>query len=152
MFGYLPDGALRPVGGFGPVVVNTANPMVGFDGLEGANLGQEFGQLGLARLGEKEVVERLEAAALVGSSDLGAASDQLGEQFTLGPIPGRDLFSRGPVEEPEVLFDLAKVREQFPRGCGQLLVAVTDSGRVQHLNNPGLDGGDLGVEFVSAAP
>ena len=125
--------------------------MVCFDCVDRRHFGEQFGELGLARLGEKEVVERLEAPALVRAGDLGAASDQLGEQFALRSIPGRNLLARGTVEEPEVLFDLAEVREQFPRGRGELLVAVADPGRVQHGDDAGFDGGDLGVEFVAPA-
>jgi len=70
----------------------------------------------LARVGEQEVIERLEAATLVGAGNLGAATDQLGKQFALGPVPSGDLLPRGPIQEPEVLFDFAKVREKLPRG------------------------------------
>ena len=68
----------------------------GFPGAQSASIvversdaAQQLGQLVLTRLGEQEVVERLEAAPLVGLRDLGAAADQLGQQFALGSVPGR---------------------------------------------------------------
>ena len=118
--------------------------------VEGGDLGEQVVELGLARLGEQEVVERLEAAALIRARDLRAAADQIGEQLALGSVPGGDLLPGGAVQSAEVLLDLPEVREQFPRRPRQLLVAVADRGRVEHRHGAGLDGGDLGVDLIPA--
>ena len=115
------------------------------------HLVEQVGELGLALFGEQEIVERSEAAALVGAGDLRAAADQIGEQFALGTVPGGDLLARGPVQQPEVVLDLAEVRKQLTRGRRQLLVAVTNPGGVQHRHVAGLHGGDLGVD-LGASP
>ena len=74
LLGDLPHGALGALGRLRPVVVDRAESPVRVDRVEALHPAEQLGELVLARLGEQEVVERLEAAALVGGGDVGAAA------------------------------------------------------------------------------
>ena len=54
---------------------------------------EQVAQLGLTVVREEEVVERLEAAALIGLGDAVAAPDGVVEEGALGACPARDLLA-----------------------------------------------------------
>ena len=67
-------------------------------------------------------------------------------------MPGGDLFTGGTIEATEVVLHFAKVRKQFPCRGGELLISVADTGILQQRDCPGLNLGDLDVEFIATAP
>jgi len=118
LFGYQPDGVLRPVSSFGPVVVNTANTAGQLRWWSSADtLASSPASSAWRESGEQESHRTTGSLRpLVGAGNLGAATDQLGKQFrpwtrpkrrsspARGPDPGAGSFSS----------DFAKVREQLP--------------------------------------
>ena len=132
-------------------MVHPPHPRLDVDGVEALDPREQVAELVLAVLGEQEVVERLEAAALVGGGDVGAVADEGGEQLALGALPGGDPLTGGPIECPEVLLDLAEVGQQLAGGAGEELVALAEPGTVEHPHLAGLDLGDLAVGLLATA-
>ena len=87
---------------------------------------------------------------MIRAGDLRAATNQLREQFALSSFPSRDLLARGSIQQPEIVFDFAEIRQQFAGRCRQLLIAVTYAGGVQHGDVARFNRCDLRIEFSSA--
>ena len=119
---------------------------------ERVNPVQQVAQLLLARLGQQEVVERLEGPALIRAGDRLPAAEHVVEQLALAAVPAGDLLPELPVQLAEVLLHLAEVSEQLPGGRGELLVAVAHRALVEQVNLARLDAGDLLVEGLPLAP
>ena len=153
LFGELTDGPLRAFAGVDPVVVHAGQSLVQVGQvLQSVEAVQQVGQLVLTFGGEEQLVEGTEAAALIGLGDAAAGGDDVVEQLALGTGPTGDLLAQVTVEGPEVLLDLAEVRQQLAGGAGELLVAVALDDRVCGGDPAGLDASDLLVESVTSAP
>ena len=131
LLGDAADRVLGALGGLGPAVVDGAQAAVGADLLDTGHAVQQHRQLLLARGGQQQVVEGLEAAALVGGVDHAAAVDELGQQLALAALPRGDAFARRAVQSAEVLLHLPEVGKQLAGGGGELLVALPDRGAVE---------------------
>lgn len=86
---------------------------------------------------EQEVVERLEGPALVRLRDALAAAQHLIQQFTLGPVPSRDLAAQIAVQIPEIRLDLTEVGQKPMRRIGHLLITVPQRRAVQNIHLAG---------------
>ena len=131
--------------------MDVAKPGVGFDRREGLHLPEQVGELLLPLRGEEEVVERMEAAALVRFGDGIAVADHLVEEVCLRSLPAGDLLAQLPVKRPEVRLDLPEVGEEFARHRGELLIPITLRRVVEHRDVSALDLGDLSVDEIAAA-
>ena len=151
LLGQHPHGCLGTLPGVQPVVVDVPHPRVALgDPVQCLHPLKQPSQLLLPAGGEQEVVEGLEAPALIGVRDGLPAAEHLVEQFALGAGPRRHPLPQVPVERPEVGLHLAEVRQQLPGGRGELLVPVAQRRAVEHLDLAIRRPGDLLVDLGPA--
>jgi hypothetical protein len=112
---------------------------------------QQLAELLLPLGRQQEVIERLEAAALVGIRDRVAVAEHHLQQLALAAVEPGDAFPQLPIQSPEIRLYLPEVRQQLARGDGELLMAVALPGRVQQRDLAGLDRRDLFVQLRTTA-
>ena len=132
--------------------MDAADALVDVDHLQRRHLRKQVCQFRLARIGQQEFVERPEATTLIGRGDLGSAAHQVGEEFALGPGPGRDLLAGRAIKKAEVVFYLSEVGEQFTCGRRHLLIAVSNPGLIQIRQFAALGRGDFCIDLGATPP
>ena len=106
----------RTLGAIADVVANPANDLwVTVD---------EAGTETLVPAIREVVVDTLECTPLQGAADVLLVCEDRFQELALGAVPGGDLLADLAVQLPEVLFDLAEIREEVLGQGGQLLEMV----------------------------
>src|SRR5919106_2759066 len=107
LVGQDPNRPLRALGSVDPVEVDAGQLRVDVGyGLDLLQTLEQIAQLVLLACGQQEVVERLEAAALVRLADAVTATEDVVEQLALRARPLRDSLPHLAVEPAEVLLHL----------------------------------------------